>query len=520
MPKITEVFFSERGALSLRLDSPCNISELFLYQRITSDVWDHHYRKIRMHAESNGLYTLSILGLKSLLELDREIVFDVFSLYSGESSPKQMAIDIPKETVDKICFSAQLGYCKLVFRCYKNASGALSARLKLDQIPTVSAELVNGKISFYSDIADARYILARNSTRGKDIKFDISYHIPTERCGNADLGTLVTDDDICSAAKDRWLLLAEADGIFFPVKLGQSFDGAQIDLRGGASAKVIRNDTLDLFVISSAEAQGYPRIKVAVSGSCFSRQMFNSRDFFNPDYKSFYECGLTAYHFSFCSMFSDKIKYDSADLVGEFQSDLNAHGASHFNKDIIKRLREYAPDYLVIDNYVNISAALIKTGDNQYIDENYYLVDTPAFKKLHVKKRIAAQSEEHFRLFEQAVDKLKTVLPDIIDEDHIVLVRTHPAINKLDEGKITEWESSQIIKYRRAIWKRYDSRFLQAFPRAKVIDMRDESYVSERSQYFKFAPSHFGSKYYRDMLAKFNEIVLLNILKHKEKPNG
>ena len=85
---------------------------------------------------------------------------------------------------------------------------------------------------------------------------------------------------------------------------------------------------------------------------------------------------------------------------------------------------------------------------------------------------------------------------------------------KNDNGAILEWESSQEIKYRRYMWERYDSFFVSLFPESRVIDMRNEKYISERSPHFKFAPSHFGNNYYKDIMTQFNKLVLQDLIKN------
>ena len=308
--------------------------------------------------------------------------------------------------------------------------------------------------------------------------------------------------------------MAKVDGIFFKAR---ALSGIESDIFEASDAVLARvrasyggSVTVDTYENANKSQR---KIKVAVIGTCFARQAFNSKNFFNPDYKRFYDCGLTAYHFSIPSMLSEPMSVDKNKLKGEFQSDLDAHGESHFKKVFIDKLCGYAPDYLIVENYVHISAALLAIEGGSYIDENYYLVDTPAFKELKVTERIRAESEKHFEIYKVALRSFKEKIAGIISEERLILVRTHPALKKLEDGEIKIWESSQVIKYRRHMWERYDSYFISLFPRARVIDMRDEKYISVKSDHLKFAPSHFGSEYYKDLLNHFNKITLQDLLK-------
>lgn len=89
-----------------------------------------------------------------------------------------------------------------------------------------------------------------------------------------------------------------------------------------------------------------PLIKVAVIGSCVSRDIFNRT--FNPGYKDIFECVALANQVSFVSLMSDPIEVNPEDLNG-----LNprVHGelSREFSRHFLIELLDTQPDYVIMD---------------------------------------------------------------------------------------------------------------------------------------------------------------------------
>ncbi|EGP9221885.1 teichoic acid biosynthesis protein, partial [Listeria monocytogenes] len=67
-------------------------------------------------------------------------------------------------------------------------------------------------------------------------------------------------------------------------------------------AQLTRNDSNNLACLTAVAPKIKQDItKIAVMGTCFSRNAFNSSPFFNPDYKAFFECSFTQFHSSIIS---------------------------------------------------------------------------------------------------------------------------------------------------------------------------------------------------------------------------
>lgn len=519
---ISNIKINPDGMFELLLSEKLNENESVCFgERLEADIWDIHYREFFPEHIGNNVYSFDTSVILPVFEYCNEKVLDLYVLNRETFRVTQIGIDLEKEFVDGFGSETELKVGKIGCQYYKNGSGRLSVKARFAPVSGFDASVLvgNDEVSFKiaSPIDGAILMFARKSVSDATMRYD-KFFVPTPN--KSDAGIVFTLNkkrflgDLLQGGAERWELVSKVDGIFFKAR---SLSGIESDIFEVSDAvlarvKALNGGSVTVETFENAN-KTQKKIKVAVIGTCFARQAFNSKDFFNPDYKRFYECGLTAYHFSIPSMLAKPIAVEKNKLVGEYQSDLDAHGEAHFKKDFTDKLLGYAPDYLIVENYVHISAALMATEDGSYIDENYYLVNTPAFKELKIKKRIRAESEEHFEIYKTALESFKQKISGVIPEERLVLVRTHPALKKLEDGEIKIWESAQAIKYRRYIWERYDSYFISVFPKARVIDMRDEKYISEKSPHLKFAPSHFGSGYYKDLLNHFNKISLQDLLK-------
>lgn len=258
------------------------------------------------------------------------------------------------------------------------------------------------------------------------------------------------------------------------------------------------------------------KIKLAVIGSCFSRQAFRSDKIYNPDYKKFYEVGLTFYHMSIPSMVSDPIEFDEKDFVNsENQKDLLKYGFDSFKKDCFDKIKDYNPDYVIIENYPSITNNLYEIDGAKYIDNNYYLKNTDAIKKIKNKRLISNCSKEFFEIFKKSVDKFKQKIESVIDLSKVILIRSQPALKKKEGDKTSDWDSQQVILMRRYLWNKFDNYFVSNVPRIKIIDLRDEKYISEKIEGMAFQSNHLSQQYYKDEFNEFNKIVLYDLINKK-----
>lgn len=357
MSIITEIVAENGGTVRIHLlDAPCGNFSLALCERLEPEIWDFHYRFFPFENTADGCYCLDIRTAVRTLEYDSEKVFDLFLVDMQSQKKLNVVTNIDKCVVDLNRCDTDTVWGKLVCQCYKNAKGGVSAKLKLANPPSFYARnlRVDGRRVRFEvlspDIKNVRFYFGRRTVAGPSRKYDFT--VPVDADMESDI--FVVNEEISkllgglsAGGSEKWELVADACGLQFAVAADAGFAsdvfeispalraGFGVGKSGAVTVTTLENDNRDK-----------PKVRVAVIGSCFARQTFNSLEFFNSDYKRFYECGLTGYHMSFSSMMSDPIPFNSAELIGDYQSDLNAHGAGHFTKDFISRLKKYSPDIL------------------------------------------------------------------------------------------------------------------------------------------------------------------------------
>ncbi len=257
------------------------------------------------------------------------------------------------------------------------------------------------------------------------------------------------------------------------------------------------------------------KTRIAVLGSCFSRQIFSSDEYFNSDYKKFYVCGYTQFHSSIISLCSKPINYDIQQYYDYFDEAARRYLPAEFDKDFFDRVRKDAPDYLVIDLYADAVRPIICIEKNKYITCNKYLNQIP-FEHLFQSKYVFPGSKEHQDLLKQYMLVFHDKILDIINEERLILLMGRFSSEYINEktNEINEWSLKEKIKSNNENWNVADSIFLEVFPNARVIDQRNTQW---RSDYYSpivggASPSHYQKWYYRDSLNLLNKIVLNDLL--------
>lgn len=250
-------------------------------------------------------------------------------------------------------------------------------------------------------------------------------------------------------------------------------------------------------------------IRVAVLGTCFSRNAFNSSQYFNPDYKKIYECVYTQFHSSLISLVSKPVSLDIKELESIKESDRKFVEVD-FDKSFFNKLKESGAEYLILDLYSDASKSILKIDGDRYISCSYILEDSKYIKKLENSKIIDhTNNDEYFEIWKVAVgdfiQKLKSVLP----EDKIILNKGRFTPTYFDENReVKSFSDPQLISRNNHFWDKLDNYVMHLIPKAKVIDLTDTSYIGDATYPFGKSFSHYESGYYKEFLNRLNSLVI------------
>src|ERR671920_227614 len=146
-------------------------------------------------------------------------------------------------------------------------------------------------------------------------------------------------------------------------------------------------------------------IKIAVMGSCITRDNFNSR--FNTDYKQAYEAVLMQNQSSLISLMSKPLQVPADQIsVGSEYDRWNVR--TDLSKEFLDQVAELAPDYLILDFFGDVHFGVLDLGDGRYITNNRWkLWPTPFYKQLQESEpprwlRLDEDTEEYLALWRDA----------------------------------------------------------------------------------------------------------------------
>lgn len=262
------------------------------------------------------------------------------------------------------------------------------------------------------------------------------------------------------------------------------------------------------------------RIKVAIIGSCVTREAFITRN--NPHYKDVYDLGPLAWQTGLVSFLAEPVPADVARSIDPGEK-VNEHGARTMARDIAKtdraEIEAFAPDYLLFDLYSDVRYGLARVGGTTITNnpnsfrKTDFFADGSGFTPLHMANAHA----EYLPLLEAAVDDLVAWQRRALPSTTLVMnCFRYSSYYKTSTGDLNfvkyRGNDKRDDLYRRLLREndRYDAlyRSITARHELRTIDNRDRSYHSDGNHPYGVSPWHFGRPFYQDLMADLDRMVL------------
>lgn len=257
-------------------------------------------------------------------------------------------------------------------------------------------------------------------------------------------------------------------------------------------------------------------MKVAVLGTCFSRNALNTMDYFNPDYKKYVHCVFTQFHSRLDSLNSHSAPNELIQYY-KYNNEFN-HIQVDFKKTFYNNLYESKAEVLVIDLYSDALLNPIQLKNDSIITHNYLIKDNNNLgdfvKNWNINEYIT--EERLLKSFQDNLEVFMKKATTIIPEKNIILNRGRLAETfKDDDGKIQTFRTINLIKRNNYFWEKLDNIVVSKYPKVKIIDLTNQEYFASKSHPFGFSYSHYEPNYYKHFL---NELVkkLFEILLEKQ----
>lgn len=263
-------------------------------------------------------------------------------------------------------------------------------------------------------------------------------------------------------------------------------------------------------------------IKTLSIGSCFSRSIFKSDNYFNPTYKKFFHIEKTLFHNSLISLFSDTLDCD----ISKIEDLTSGDAALYVNIEFLKNIEDIFANnnfkLIVVDNYIDATSPVIKYGDNSFLTYNRYLAESILKRKISSYDIIYPGTKQHLELYRKSVIIFRNMIEKYNIKD-IVLIGSRLSKYKIDEKNnyIDIWsDKMEWILTSNQNWDKVDKIFLEEIPNSIYIDKRSTNWKSDINSPILggASPSHYQSMYYKELFSNITS-YLCEVLIDEKRDN-
>ncbi|WP_425472089.1 DUF6270 domain-containing protein [Terrilactibacillus laevilacticus] len=244
-------------------------------------------------------------------------------------------------------------------------------------------------------------------------------------------------------------------------------------------------------------------------GTCFSRNAFNSSNYFNPGYKEVFDCVFTQFHSSIISLMTEPVSFNLdkyTDLTINEKGFVNAD----FNKTFFDNLISSKADYLIIDLYCDAIRPLIWINNKQAVTLSYLVENSKLLNDLNIQSILDhLDNDKYFNIWKMYLDKFVERLIKIIPSERIILNMGRFALEYYDnERKKSKYPNAMMIKRNNYFWDKLDNYFLAKVPDAKVLDIQKYPLIGDVKYPYGHSFSHYESNYYKLFLKELALLIL------------
>ena len=249
-------------------------------------------------------------------------------------------------------------------------------------------------------------------------------------------------------------------------------------------------------------------IDVLNIGSCFSRSVFKTDEYFNPGYKEFFHIKKTLFHNSFISLFSNAVDYNFSNIEDLTTGDAALYMGIEFEKDIDKQFTDNNFELVIVDNYIDATSPIIKYGSDSFLTYNKYLAESIFKRLISSHEIIYPGTKQHLNLYRESIINFRNILTKY-HVKNVVLIGGRQSQYKINEqtDQLVQWNDKMewILNVNRN-WDKVDKIFLEEIPNSIYIDKRNTKWKSDifSPMIGGASPSHYQSQYYKEL---FNDII-------------
>lgn len=264
------------------------------------------------------------------------------------------------------------------------------------------------------------------------------------------------------------------------------------------------------------------KLKFFIIGSCYCGYMFKEKllgALANGNLEMIYQ----HQHDSFISMMTKPVDVSLEGATSKYQWDFDHFAAAVFKKDILQKIADMKPDYLVFDTYADAMCPIIKIDADTYVTNNYYISTSSVSEALREKEILDAGNPERERMFGRYVKEFFAAVRAILPEIKLILVRTKGAeeLYNPDTGERSIFPYAPRVEQVNLRREKYDRYIMEQIENVSCLTMSDMCIPADtriRDDYhYEISHNHYAVEYYRKEYIRLQNIVIADLLGGKER---
>lgn len=252
--------------------------------------------------------------------------------------------------------------------------------------------------------------------------------------------------------------------------------------------------------------------KIAVFGTCFSRNFLSSAPYFNPDYKEYFNCVFTQFHSSIITIMSEPLTIN-LDRYDDIPLENKKFVVADFEKKFWKEMSKNSPDYLVVDLYTDALRSVGWMTVDCAVTISPIVEQSKLLNDLEFEFILDHSNQKKYKeKFRESLIRFKNKVLSFISEEQLILNKGRLAKTYFDEKReIKKFHTPEVIDEYNQFWEELEEIFIEQFPRSKVINMREMGFIGDVRYPFGLSVSHYQREYYREMFKKVIELTSDNV---------
>lgn len=254
------------------------------------------------------------------------------------------------------------------------------------------------------------------------------------------------------------------------------------------------------------------RTKIFVLGSCYSRRLFTSTEYFNKNYKDFFDVTGTQFQSSLIAITQKKqVEKFPHDIFVNQPKSVQTSVKNELENSFFYNLKNLDIDYLILDIYADIDRGICFLEGDKIVTFSNYVSNKTSFLNGRKFQTLAPLNSfgKYNELFKKAVTEFRKEILSILPEEKLILNHVVLATEYFDEKEqIKKFvKRSSEIRNKNIISEAFFNILKNEFPRAHIVKTDNRKYRASAKSPDGLTYNHYETEYYKDKMTEIKKII-------------